>query len=65
MKYDIKSIEKRKKKEVMIKNVLKVILILLIYNMILLGISAMDNNEKLIFLDLNLILLLQIAWNQI
>ena len=47
MKYDIKSIEKRKKKEVMIKNVLKVILILLIYNMILLGISAMDNNENI------------------
>lgn len=46
MKYDIKSIEKRKKKEVIIKNVLKVILILVVYNMILLGISAMDNNEN-------------------
>ena len=47
MKYDIESIEKRKKNEKIFKNVLKVILILLIYNMILLGISAMDNNENI------------------
>ena len=46
MKYDIESIERRKKKEKVLKNVLKIVLIILIYNMILLGISAMDNNES-------------------
>ena len=45
MKYDIESIEKRKKKEKIFKNIFKIILIILLYNIILLGISTMDNNE--------------------
>ena len=45
MKYDIESIEKRKKNEKIFRNILKIILIILLYNIILLGISTMDNNE--------------------
>ena len=45
MKYDIESIEKRKKNEKIFRNILKIILIILLYNIILLGISTIDNNE--------------------
>ena len=45
MKYDIESIEKRKKKEKIFRNILKIVLIILLYNIILLGISTIDNNE--------------------
>ena len=45
MKYDIESIEKRKKNEKIFRNILKIILIILLYNIILLVISTIDNNE--------------------
>ena len=47
MKYDIDSIEKRRKKEKTIKNILKIVLIILIYNLILLVVSAMDNKNDI------------------
>lgn len=47
MKYDIDSIEKRRKKEKIIKNILKIVLIILIYNLILIVVSAMDNKNDI------------------
>lgn len=47
MKYDIDSIENRRKKEKNIKNILKIVLIILIYNLILLVVSAIDNKKDI------------------
>ena len=47
MKYDIKSIEKRKKIAKNIKNILYVILIILIYNMVLIGVSSTNKLKNI------------------
>lgn len=47
MKYDIKSIEKRKKIVKNIKNILYVILIILIYNMVLIGVSSLNKFKNI------------------
>lgn len=47
MKYDIKSIEKRKKIAKNIKNILYVILIILIYNMVLIGVSSTNKFKNI------------------
>lgn len=47
MRYDIDSINKRKKKVKIIKVILGIITIIIIYNMILVGISIIDNKKEI------------------
>lgn len=52
MKYDIESIKKRKQNVIIIKKILVIIVIVFIYNIILLGISGLDDKKNISFFGL-------------